>query len=147
MLHACQLLFGCRNTFFVGCEGSFCAVSWLKDFSEVKFVDFPAALGSYRFALTDIWYRCTARGPFKTHTIFFRESSSWTIFNSRGSIEFWGLKHIDFSGMKFIISWGLRPILWLSEFKKICGCGQMTCVFEDQTCSGVLMHVRNNYVY
>lgn len=37
----------------------------------MKFVDFPAALGSYRFALTDIWYRCTARGPFKTHTIFF----------------------------------------------------------------------------
>ena len=37
----------------------------------MKFVDFPAALGSYRLALTDIWYRCTARGPLKTHTIFF----------------------------------------------------------------------------
>ena len=36
----------------------------------MKFVDFPAALGSYRFALTDIWYRCTARGPFKTHTYY-----------------------------------------------------------------------------
>ena len=67
---------GAGTHFFFGCEGPFVRFPGSIFFSEVKFVDFPAALGSYRFALTDIWYRCTARGPFKTHTIFFRESSS-----------------------------------------------------------------------
>ena len=153
MLHACQLLFGCRNTFFVGCEGSFCAVSWLKDLSEVKFVDFPAAQAhiGLRSQIFGIGARLVA--PLKLILYFFGNLQAerfsilkilkdFSRFNRILGLE----AHRFFGHEVHHFMWGLRPILWLSEFKEICWCGQMTCVFEDQTCSCVLMHFRNSYV-